>query len=54
MKNKNLEHLIVCSNQIGDDGIKNVVEGLQQNDTLIELGLTSCKISVKGKYSQLS
>ena len=48
MKNKKLQHLSIDSNQFGDDGVRLVTEGLQQNDTLTELRLHSCKISVKG------
>ena len=48
MENKKLQHLSIDSNQFGDDGVRLVTEGLQQNDTLTELRLHSCKISVKG------
>ena len=51
MENKNLTHLDIGSNNIGDDGVRNVTEGLQQNDTLTELWLINCEISVKGNYS---
>ena len=51
MDNKNLTHLNIGINNIGDDGVRHVTEGLQQNDTLTELGLYDCKISVKGNYS---
>ena len=51
MENKNLTHLEIGSNNIGDDEVKNVTEGLQKNDTLSDLGLHYCKISVKGNYS---
>ena len=52
MENKNLTHLNIGNNyNIGDDGVRHVTEGLQQNDTLTELGLYNCKISVKGNYS---
>ena len=52
MENKNLTHLNIGYNyNIGDDGVRHVTEGLQQNDTLTELVLWSCKISVKGNYS---
>ena len=51
MVNKKLQHLNISQNTIGDDGVKHVTEGLQQNDTLTELMLWGCKISVKGNYS---
>ena len=51
MENKNLTHLNISYNRIGDDGVSHVTEGLQQNDTLTELQLNECKISVKGNYS---
>ena len=51
MENKNLTHLGIGSNCISDNGVRHVTEGLQQNDTLTELVLCFCEISVKGNYS---
>ena len=51
MKNKKLQHLNIWRNKIGDDGVRYVTEGLQQNDALIELSLRDCGISVNGNYS---
>ena len=51
MENKNLECLNIGRNNIGDDGTKDIMEGLQQNDTLTKLWLHHCKKSVKGNYS---
>ena len=51
MENKKLTYLDISLNDIGDDGVRHVTEGLQQNDTLTELWLGNCKISVKGNYS---
>ena len=51
MENKNLTHLNIGYNDISDDGVRHVTEGLQQNDTLTKLWLCNCKISVKGNYS---
>ena len=51
MENKKLTHLDIGYNGISDDGVRHVTEGLQQNDTLTELVLWRCKISVKGNYS---
>ena len=50
MENKKLQHLDISSNKIGDDGVRYVTEGLQQN-TLSELILQCCGISVNGNYS---
>ena len=50
-ENKTLEHLDIGSNNIGGDGTKDLMEGIQQNDTLTELALDGCEISVKGNYS---
>ena len=52
MKNKKLQYLGIGYNiRIGDDGVRHVTEGLQQNDTLTELMLNGCEISVNGNYS---
>ena len=51
VENKDLKLLNICYNNIGDDGMRNVSEGLQQNNTLTELNLHNCEISVKGNYS---
>ena len=51
MENNKLQHLDIADNTIGDDGVRHVTEGLQQNDTLTELILEDCNISVKGNYS---
>ena len=48
MKNKKLQCLDISSNKIGDEGVTHITEGLQQNDTLTELRLYDCKMSVKG------
>ena len=48
MENKKIQRLNIGSNKIGDDGVRHVTEGLQQNYTLTELMLHDCKISVKG------
>ena len=51
MVNKKLQYLRLSDKTIGDDGVRHVTEGLQQNDTLTELMLWRCEISVKGNYS---
>ena len=53
MVNKNLKYLDITGNKISDDGIRDVSAGVQQNNTLTNLTLYDCKISVKGNYSQL-
>ena len=51
MENKKLQHLDISLNEIGDDGVRHVTEGLQQNDTLTVLMLDNCQISANGNYS---
>ena len=51
MENKKLQHLDIHGNEIGDDGVSHITEGLKQNDTLIELVLYNCEISAKGNCS---
>jgi len=53
MENKKLQHLDISGNKIGDDGVRHVTEGLQQNDILTKLWLWDCEISVKGNYCNL-
>ena len=48
MENKRLQHLDIRENAIGDEGVRHVTEGLQQNNSLTELLLYHCNISVKG------
>ena len=49
MANKKLQHLDIGSNKVGDNGVRHITEGLQQNDTLTGLMLYNCEISAKGK-----
>ena len=51
MVNRTLKHLDIDGNKIQDDGLRDIMEGLRQNDTLTELVLDNCGISVKGNYS---
>ena len=37
-------------NDIGDDGMSSVADGLQHNNTLTKLVVSRCKFSVKGSY----
>ena len=50
MENNTLQHLHIGDN-ITDEGVRYVTEGVQHNDTLTELWLQCCEISVKGNYS---
>ena len=43
-----LRELDVSSNQIADNGISLITEGLQSNKTLIKLNVSRCDLSVKG------
>ena len=48
MENKKLQHLDISDNKIGDDGVRHIAWGLQDNDTLTELILANCEISARG------
>ena len=41
-------------NDIGDDGMSSVADGLQHNNTLTKLYVEECEFSVKGSYSHCS
>lgn len=43
-----LQELIMGSNDIGDDGIAVIAEGLKYNTTLKKLSVRKCGFSVKG------
>ena len=51
MVNRTLKLLNISSNKIQDDGVRDIMEGIQQNDALTILLLRNCEISVKGNYS---
>ena len=46
--NNSLQELVMAGNQIGDDGMSSVADGLQCNNTLTKLGVERCGFSVKG------
>ena len=46
--NNSLQELVMQSNQIGDNGISSVADGLQCNNTLTKLDVEGCGLSVKG------
>ena len=43
-----LRELDVSYNQIGDNGISLITEGMQSNKMLTKLDVSSCDLSVKG------
>ena len=43
-----LRELDVNYNQIGDNGISRITEGLQSNKMLTKLNVSGCRLSVKG------
>ena len=47
--NAALRELNVSGNDIGDNGILVITEGLQSNKTLKRLNVSNCEFSVKGK-----
>ena len=51
MDSNNLKYLIIGKNDIGNDGVRHVTEGLKQNVTLTKLDICYCNITVKGNYS---
>ena len=46
--NNSLQELEMGYNQIGDDGMSSVADGLQCNNTLTKLNVQWCGLSVKG------
>ena len=49
MKNNKLQCLDISWNEIGDDGMRLITEGLQCNNTLTKLNAEHCGISVTGR-----
>ena len=50
MENNKLQYLDIIWNEIGDDGMRLITEGLQCNNTLAKLNVWHCDISVTGRY----
>ena len=48
MENNKLQHLNISGNSIGDDGVRQITEGLQHNNTLTKLVAWDCDFSVEG------
>ena len=49
MENNKLQHLYISGNEIGNDGMRLITEGLQYNNTLTKLNAGGCDISVEGR-----
>ena len=52
--NNSLQKLDMRDNDIRDDGLSSVADGLQHNNTLTKLDVSECKFLVKGSYSYCS
>ena len=52
--NNSLQKLVMEMNDIGDDGMSSIADGLQHNNTLTKLNVSWCGFSVKGSYSYCS
>ena len=46
--NNSLQEVVMDNNEIGDDGMSSVADGLQCNNTLTKLNVERCGFSVKG------
>ena len=46
--NNSLQKIDIGWNDIGDDGISSIADGLQHNNTLTKLDVQACGFSVKG------
>ena len=51
MENNKLQVLYISSNQIGNEGVAAVCEGLYNNTNLTELMMWSCGLSMGGTYT---
>ena len=49
MENNKLQCLDISGNEIGNDGVRLITEGLQCNNTLTKLIAWQCGISVTGR-----
>ena len=52
--NNSLEEFEMWDNEIGDDGVSSVADGLQQNKSLTKLNVSDSKFSVKGSHNYIS
>ena len=44
----------MLGNDIGDDGVSSVADGLRHNKTLTKLNVSECEFSVKGSHNYVS
>ena len=49
IENNKLQYLDIKWNEIGDDGVRLITEGLQYNNTLTKLNAWDCDVSVTGR-----
>ena len=49
MESNKLQYLDIKWNEIGDDGVRLITEGLQCKNTLTKLNVRHCGISVTGR-----
>ena len=52
--NNSLQQLNMGGNDIGDDGMSSIANGLQYNKSLTKLNIQNCGLSVKGTVRQSS
>jgi len=50
MENKKLQVLDIGQNQIGNEGVAAIYQGLENTTTLTELSMYNCGLSVEGIY----
>ena len=48
IENNRLQCLNISENQIGNNGMQHITEGLYQSNTLVKLEVCQCDISVEG------
>lgn len=48
VENDKLKYLDIHDNNIGDDEVRQITEGLQHNNTLTKLDMQKCDFSVEG------
>ena len=48
MENKKLQVLNINNNQIGNEGVAAICQGLENTTTLTELSMYDCRLSVEG------
>jgi len=48
MQNEKLQSLVIIENEIRNDGMRQITEGLLHNNTLTKLDVRACGFSVEG------